>query len=85
LGRKRGCAALEMCAYIRISLENASQKPFSVADVHLVSLNPKVEGLIVPTKFYGIAAAGRPTLFIGAPDGEIGRIINDTRCGCGAW
>ena len=28
------------------------------ADVHLVSLNPKLEGLIVPSKFYGIAAAG---------------------------
>ena len=34
-----------------------------LADVHLVSLNPKLEGLIVPSKFYGIAAAGRPTIF----------------------
>ena len=38
----------------------------AVADVHLVSLNPKLEGLIVPSKFYGIAAAGRATIFIGA-------------------
>ena len=37
----------------------------AVADVHLVSLNPNLEGLIVPSKFYGIAAAGRPTIFIG--------------------
>lgn len=33
---------------------------FSVADVHLVSLDPRLEGFIVPSKFYGIAAAGRP-------------------------
>ena len=52
-----------------------------VADLHLVSLNPKLEGLVVPSKFYGIAAAGRPTLFIGAPDGEIARLIGEAKCG----
>jgi glycosyltransferase involved in cell wall biosynthesis len=52
-----------------------------IADVHLVSLNPKLEGLIVPSKFYGIAAAGRPTLFIGAADGEIARLIHESGCG----
>jgi colanic acid biosynthesis glycosyl transferase WcaI len=51
------------------------------ANVHLVSLNPELEGLIVPSKFYGIAAAGRATLFIGAPDGEIARLIDEHACG----
>ena len=32
----------------------------------------------MPSKFYGIAAAGRPTIFIGARDGEIGRILRRT-------
>lgn len=53
----------------------------SAADVHLVSLKPELEGLIVPSKFYGIAAAGRPVLFIGAPDGELARLVNVTKCG----
>ena len=53
----------------------------SVADVHLVSLRPELEGLIVPSKFYGIAAVGRPTLFIGAATGEIA--IQLARHGCG--
>jgi colanic acid biosynthesis glycosyl transferase WcaI len=53
----------------------------SVPDVHLVSLNPALEGLIVPSKFYGIAAAARPTLFVGDVDGEIASIIRDARCG----
>ena len=52
-----------------------------VADVHLISLNPALEGLIVPSKFYGIAAAGRPMLFIGAADGEIARLIEEIGCG----
>lgn len=47
----------------------------SVPDVHIVSLKPELEGLIVPSKYYGIAAAGRPTIFVGDVDGEIARIL----------
>jgi glycosyltransferase involved in cell wall biosynthesis len=32
----------------------------SVADLHLVSLHPAFEGLVWPSKIYGIEAAGRP-------------------------
>ena len=52
-----------------------------IADLHLVSLNPKLEGLIVPSKIYGIAAAGRPTLFIGAPEGEIALLVEQAGFG----
>ncbi len=53
----------------------------SVPDVHLISLKPDLEGLIVPSKFYGIAAAGRPTVYIGDADGEIPRILRRFDCG----
>jgi glycosyltransferase involved in cell wall biosynthesis len=53
----------------------------SASDLHLVSLRPELEGLIVPSKFYGIAAAGRPTLFIGDKDGEIARLLARHECG----
>lgn len=53
----------------------------SVPDVHWVSLRPELEGLIVPSKIYGIAAAGRPIISITAPDGEIARLIQRHRCG----
>ena len=51
------------------------------ADVHLVTLRPELEGLIVPSKFYGIAAAERPTIFIGDPEGEIGAEVRAANCG----
>ena len=38
--------------------------------------------MIVPSKFYGIAAAGGPTIFIGDPNGEIARLIAIHGCGC---
>ena len=53
----------------------------SAADVHLVSLRPELEGLIVPSKFYGVAAVGRPTVFIGAKNGEISRLLARAQCG----
>ena len=40
-----------------------------------------LEGLIVPSKVYGIAAAGRPIIAITAKDGEIARMINGFGCG----
>jgi colanic acid biosynthesis glycosyl transferase WcaI len=53
----------------------------SSADVHLVTLHPALEGLIVPSKFYGVLAVGRPVLFVGASDGELARIIRAHDCG----
>ena len=38
----------------------------TLPDVHLVSLKPALEGLIVPSKFYSSIAAGRAVIFIGA-------------------
>ncbi|MBF0183218.1 MAG: glycosyltransferase family 4 protein [Magnetococcales bacterium] len=53
----------------------------AVADLHWFSLLPALEGLIVPSKFYGIAAAGRATLFIGDPQGEIPVLLQAGECG----
>jgi len=78
-------------AAARHGLTNLVLKPYQpresldrslgAADVHLVTLRPEFEGLVVPSKFYGIAAAGRPTVFVGDPDGEIGSIVRETGCG----
>ena len=75
----------------RRGLVNISFRPYqaraqlgasmSVADVHLVSLQPALEGLVVPSKFYGILAAGRPAIFIGDLNGEIARIAREAGCG----
>jgi glycosyltransferase involved in cell wall biosynthesis len=61
----------------RINLKQS----LGVPDVHWISLKPAVEGMIVPSKFYGIAAAGRPTIAITARDGEIARLVLEHSCG----
>jgi colanic acid biosynthesis glycosyl transferase WcaI len=52
-----------------------------VPDVHLISLRPELEGLIVPSKLYGIAAAGRPIIAVTAREGEIARLVRRHDCG----
>ena len=53
----------------------------SVPDVHWVSLRRELEGLIVPSKIYGIAAAGRPIIAVTAKDGEIANLVRTFDCG----
>lgn len=53
----------------------------SVGDVHWLSLRTAFEGLIVPSKFFGIAAAGRPVIAVTHDRGEIARIVDSHGCG----
>jgi glycosyltransferase involved in cell wall biosynthesis len=53
----------------------------AAADAHLACLLPDLEGLIVPSKAYGVLAAGRPLISIGDPDGELARLVRAHRCG----
>jgi colanic acid biosynthesis glycosyl transferase WcaI len=63
--------------------QDAARLPCSlaVADIHWISLRPEMEGLIVPSKFYGVAAAGRGALAICDPAGEIASLIARGDCG----
>jgi colanic acid biosynthesis glycosyl transferase WcaI len=66
-----------------MAYQERSQLPYSLSlpDAHWLSLNPKLEGLIVPSKFYGVAAAGKPIVFIGDKDGEVARLVRRHDCG----
>jgi glycosyltransferase involved in cell wall biosynthesis len=50
-------------------------------DIHFISFRPELEGLAVPSKFYGAIATGRPILYVGDLNGEIAKIISETGCG----
>ena len=53
----------------------------SAADAHLVTMRPNLCGLVVPSKVYGVLAAGRPCLFVGPADSEAARLIRETDSG----
>jgi colanic acid biosynthesis glycosyl transferase WcaI len=64
--------------------QDRAMLPYSltVSDVHWLSLDPRLEGLIVPSKFYGIAAAGRLIVMIGDEQGgnRAARAAASLRC-----
>ena len=78
LARERGLSDLQFRPYQPAELLSQS---LGSADVHLTTLLPALEGLIVPSKLYGILAAGRPAIHIGDPEGEVGRILETAQCG----
>jgi glycosyltransferase involved in cell wall biosynthesis len=51
--------------------EGELEKRLAAADVHLVSLRPEWTGVVVPSKFFGSLAAGRPVVFAGGEDSAI--------------
>ncbi len=53
----------------------------SAADVHLVPLQAGVAGLIVPSKVYGIMAAGRPLITAIEEDSHPAQIVREYQCG----
>jgi glycosyltransferase involved in cell wall biosynthesis len=53
----------------------------SVVDVHWVSLKAELDDLMFPSKFFGIAAAGRPIIAIASRDGEIANLVRHHACG----
>jgi glycosyltransferase involved in cell wall biosynthesis len=91
IGGGQKFAALQRCVGERgldhrfrfLPYQDRAVLPYSLgaADLHLISLNPELEGLILPCKFYGIAAAGRPIIPITATDGDIARLVRRHDCG----
>lgn len=52
-----------------------------MGDLHLVTMKEGMRGTVVPSKFYGVMAAGRPTLFVGSSESEVARVILEKRIG----
>jgi Glycosyltransferase len=47
----------------------------SAADIHIISLRPEYAGTVVPSKFQGALAAGRPILYAGPKNSAVAQWI----------
>ena len=52
-----------------------------LADVSLVTLEKGFEGMVVPSKIYGILASGRPVIAVVGGESEIVEIVRKGNCG----
>lgn len=76
--RRRGLDNVEFRPYVERERLGLS---LTAGDLHLVTLREGMPGLLVPSKIYGVLAAGRPTLYVGPEAGEVADIIAAGRCG----
>ncbi len=53
----------------------------STADLHFVGLARGLAGFVVPSRMYGILAAGRPVLVSADDESETARIVREAECG----
>lgn len=51
------------------------------ADLHVVTLVPGLWGCAVPSKAYGIMAAGRPFIAVVDDGSELARVVTEFDCG----
>jgi putative colanic acid biosynthesis glycosyltransferase WcaI len=75
---RRGLANVRFLPY---TAKDRLHESFAAADAFLVALKPGIEGYIVPSKVYGILAAGRPYVAALDPSAEAAAIVREYGCG----
>jgi glycosyltransferase involved in cell wall biosynthesis len=68
-------------SFVDFAAEEDLEKRLGAADIHLVSLQPDWTGVVVPSKFFGCLAAGRPVIFSGSVDSSIAKNIHKYKVG----
>lgn len=53
----------------------------AAADASIVTIDRRVGGLLVPSKLYGIMAAGIPVIYVGPPVGRPASVVRDAAIG----
>jgi colanic acid biosynthesis glycosyl transferase WcaI len=74
---------LEVDQVVFLSYQNRMvlAESLSSADVHVVGLAPGLAGYVVPSRLYGILAAGRPVIAAADPESETIAVVRKIGCG----
>lgn len=79
---KQTCAEKKIpISFADFATENQLNLRLEAADIHLVSLKETWTGTVVPSKFFGCLAAGRPVIFEGSENSSIAKIICEHKVG----
>jgi glycosyltransferase involved in cell wall biosynthesis len=72
---------LENIIFLSYQQKNELKYSLSAANIHLITMEKGLSGVMVPSKIYGILACGRPFLGLVDQDSEVSTIANDYKCG----
>jgi colanic acid biosynthesis glycosyl transferase WcaI len=74
-------SSLQNVRFLPFQPKETLKESFAAADVFVVSLKRGLAGVIVPSKLYGILAAGRPYVAAVEGDCEVAAITREYECG----
>jgi glycosyltransferase involved in cell wall biosynthesis len=72
---------LKNCIFLPYQEKHVLPYSLTASDVSLVSIAKDLEGLVVPSKLYGILASGRPVAAICEPHSYLCQLFQDANCG----
>jgi colanic acid biosynthesis glycosyl transferase WcaI len=74
-------AGLSNARFLNYVARDQLSHSLSAASVSLVTEAPEAEGLLVPSKAYGILASGRPLVFVGSLSSDVAELVRREHCG----
>lgn len=81
LARERGRRHLENIKFMPYQPLEKLRDVMESGDIHLVTMRHETKGMLVPCKFYSGLTVGRPTIFVGPENSEVGYIIKEYHAG----
>ena len=81
LARERDKRALNNIRFIPYQPTGSYKDMLESGDIHLVTFRPEFNSYLVPCKFYSSLAVGRPIIYMGDKESELGKIIEQYGCG----
>jgi hypothetical protein len=72
---ERKCTGLNNIAVLDYQPEDLTSDMLWAAHIHLVTMREGWQGIVVPSKLYGVVQTGAPTLFIGPPDADTATVV----------
>ncbi|MBA2749084.1 MAG: glycosyltransferase family 4 protein [Tatlockia sp.] len=72
---------LPNCRFLPYQEKHILPHSLTACDLSLVSISSGMEGLVAPSKLYGILAAGRPVAAICEPHSYLKLLLSEAKCG----
>jgi glycosyltransferase involved in cell wall biosynthesis len=68
-------------SFVDFVAESRLEEHLNAADMHMISLNKEWNGLVVPSKFFGSLATGKPVIYAGPADSSIACLLREHEIG----
>jgi colanic acid biosynthesis glycosyl transferase WcaI len=68
-------------SFVDFVAEPMLEEHLNAVDMHMISLNKEWNGLVVPSKFFGSLATGKPVIYAGPADSSIACLLREHEIG----